>query len=134
MAAHGKGKRKVKAENILDAIKGSGGVVLTIADALGVDWHTAKRAIEENEEAKAAFEAEENKVVDLAESVLLTNIQMAAKQQNKGYFADTSDAKWYLSKKGKKRGYGEKLELEHSGQVTWKEFLNGDGDAKPDSK
>lgn len=134
MAAHGKGKRKVKAVSILEAIKGSGGVVLTIADALGVDWHTAKRAIEENAEAKAAYEAETNKMIDLAESVLLMNIQLAAKQQDRGSFADTSDAKWLLSKKGKARGYGDKLELEHSVQVTWKEFINGDGNTKPDSK
>ncbi len=130
-----KGQRKVKEPTILDAIEGSGGVILTIANSLGVDWHTAKRAIEESPEATAALEAEMSKRLDLAEGVILMNIQMAAKQQRKGYFADTSDAKWYLSKKGKGRGYAEKLELEHSGQVSWKEFINGDGsNTKPDSK
>lgn len=120
-----KGKRKVKTPTLLEAIKGSGGVVSVIADALGVAWHTADKAIQESEEAKQALSNEMEKRLDLAESVVIKNIEMAEKQQSKGYFADTSDAKWYLSKKGKNRQYGEKLEVEHSGELTWKEFVNG---------
>lgn len=130
-----KGKRKVKALTVLDVIPGSGGIINTIAESLGVSWHTAKRAIDESEEAKLALEAELEKRLDLAEGVVVMNIQMAAKQQRKGYFADTSDAKWYLSKKGKKRDYADKLGLEHSGTINWKEFISGsDGDAETDSQ
>lgn len=113
-----KGKRKVEPKTILDAIPGSGGIISVIADTLGVDWHTAKKAIEENEEAKVALENEMEKRLDLAESVIIMNIQMAKNQQKngKGYFADTSDAKWYMSKKGKKRGYGESVDVTTNGE------------------
>lgn len=106
------GKRKVKLKTILDAIPGSGGIVSTIADSMGVSWATARKALDENPEAFQAFEAEQEKRLDLAESVVIMNIQMAARQQKKGYFADTSDAKWYLSKKGKKREYGENSQVD----------------------
>ena len=126
-----KGNRKVKPTTILEAIPGSGGIIKTIAESLNVDWHTAKRAIEESPEATKALEAEMEKRADLAEGVIVMNIQMAARQQSKGYFADTSDAKWYLSKKAKARGYSDKVEVEHSGEVTWKEFVEGTKDDNP---
>jgi hypothetical protein len=34
-------KRKFKKQDILDALKGSYGIVSEVADKLGVDWHTA---------------------------------------------------------------------------------------------
>ncbi len=130
-----KGKRKVKTINVIDVIPGSGGIINTIAESLGVSWHTAERAIKESPEATEMLQAELEKRLDLAEGVIVMNIQMSAKQQRKGYFADTSDAKWYLSKKGKGRSYSDKLELEHSGSVTWKEFINaGDTDTEADRK
>lgn len=128
-----KGNRKVKPTTILEAIPGSGGIIKTIAECLNVDWHTAKKAIEESPEATQALEAEIEKRADLAEGVIVMNIQMAAKQQGKGYFADTSDAKWYLSKKAKLRGYGEKVEIEHSGSVSWKEFVEATNDSDADT-
>lgn len=110
-----KDKRKIKIPSLLEAIKGSGGVISRIAETLQVDWHTAKKRIEENEQAKSAFEAESETLLDMAESVLVVNIAMARKQQTKGYFADTSDAKWVLSKKGKKRGYGDNIDVTSGG-------------------
>lgn len=95
----------------MKAIKGSGGVISVIADTLGVAWHTANKAIEENEGAKQALENEMERRLDLSESVLIRNIEMAEAQQSKGFFADTSDAKWYLSKKGKHRGYVDRQEV-----------------------
>jgi len=130
-----KGRRKIKPKTIMDVIPGSGGIISNIADSLGVDWHTAKKAIEENPAAKTALEDELEKRLDLSESVVIMNIQLAVKQQKKGFFADTSDAKWYLSKKGKKRDYSDKLGIEHSGSLTWSDFINaGNPDAKTNSK
>ena len=130
-----KGSRKAKLPNLLEAIAGSGGIVSAIAESMGVAWGTAKTAIDENPKAQELLEAELEKRLDLAESVVVMNIQMAVKQQKKGFFADTSDAKWYLSKKGKKREYGEKLAIEGEVKHSWKDFINGsDGDPSADSK
>lgn len=112
-----KDKRKIKIPTLLEAIKDSGGVVLRVAERLGVDWHTAKKRIDENEEARTAFEAETENILDIAESVLVVNIALARKQQSKGFFADTSDAKWMLSKKGKRRGYGEHVDVTSGGEA-----------------
>lgn len=130
-----KGNRKVKAQTVLEAIPDSAGIISTIAARMRVDWHTAKKAIEENEEAKLAYEAEVEKRLDHAESVILINIRKSIKQQEKGYFADSSDAKWYLSKMGKKRGYTD-LDITSGGKpIGWKDFINGgDSDTEPDSK
>ena len=47
-------------------------------------------------------------VLDMAESV----VYKSAKDGN------TQDAKWLLSKKGKDRGYGDSVDLQHSGRAT----------------
>jgi hypothetical protein len=38
-------------------------------------------------------------------------------QQEQRAIVDSGDAKWLLSRKGKARGYADKLEQEHSGKV-----------------
>lgn len=96
---------KYSKESLLEAINGSGGIVSTIADRLGCQWCTARKYINQWEETKQAFDDETERVLDKAESVLHESI-------NEG---NTHDAKWYLSTKGKKRGFSEKHELEHSG-------------------
>ena len=50
---------------------------------------------------RAAYDAECESMLDLAESTLLKNIKDG----------DTADAKWYLTKKGKRRGYGDSLDI-----------------------
>lgn len=119
-----KNKRKVKPQTVLKAIPGSGGIVAVVAERMGVEWHTARRAIDENPSALQAFEGEMERRLDLAESVVIRNIQMAERQQDKGFFADTSDAKWYLSKKGKLRDYQDKQNVD---------LTNSDGTLKPPS-
>jgi len=59
---------------------------------------------------KRAYDAECEAMLDLAESAVLRNIKLAA--QGEG---DTADAKWYLTKKGKRRGYGDTMELTGEG-------------------
>ncbi len=96
-------------ELILAAIKSSGAIMSTIASRLQVDWHTAKKYCNEYEETKQALKDETEKTIDMAESALLESI--------KG--GDVQAAKWYLSTKGKSRGYSEKHEIEHSGGITF---------------
>ena len=105
-------------ETMLQAIEGSGGITLTVATRLQCDWITAKRYIQKWETTRMAFEAEGEKVLDIAESVVNCNIQLAYQKQNETQEpVDAGDAKWLLSRKGKARGYADKLEQEYSGVI-----------------
>lgn len=72
----------------------------TIAEKLGVTWNTAKSYVNKWPETIQAFEDERNRIVDMAESVLVKSIRNG----------DTQDAKWLLSRLGKDRGYVERQE------------------------
>ena len=96
---------KLSRKKILQAIPDSGGIMTIIAGRLGVAWHTAQRAIESYPETQQAYQDEQERILDLAESKLYDSIQRGESQ----------DVKWYLSKKGKKRGYGEQIDVNQSG-------------------
>ena len=87
---------------ILEAIKDSGGIMSTIARRLGVTWHTADSWIRESGELMEALKDEKETILDMAEATLLKKIKEG----------DEQSAKWYLSKIGKLRGYGDSLAIE----------------------
>ncbi len=91
-------------EDILEAIKGSAGIVSTIAKKMDCNWHTAKTYINKYDSCKEAYSSEEEKVLDMAESTLYNSIKEG----------NTQDCKWLLSTKGKKRGFSEKTEIDHN--------------------
>lgn len=99
-------------EQVLKAIKGSGGITSTVARRLQCDWHTAQRYVQKWAGTRQAFDAENEAIVDLAESVLLKNIQLASQVQQQGEMVDTKDAKYVLSTRGKDRGYSERQEID----------------------
>lgn len=105
------GKELYTAKQFIDAIPGTGGIVSTIADRVGCKWHTARKYIEEYPTVKEAYNEEIERVIDLAEGVLIKNIQTAAKRAKEGRDVDTADAKWFLSRKAKSRGYVERQEV-----------------------
>jgi len=110
------GTDQLKAEQLIDAIKGSGGIVSTIASRVGCAWHTAKKYIEKYPTVAAAYEDECNKGLDLAESVVIQNIRIAARQaQDAVEPVNATDAKWYLTMKGAARGYAPTTRSEVSG-------------------
>ena len=92
-------------QQFIDAIPKTGGIISTIAKRVGCDWHTAKKYIETHPTVKQAYEDEKEAVLDLAEGVLFKNITAG----------DSQDAKWYLTKMGKGRGYGEAVALGNDG-------------------
>ena len=102
-----------------------------IARKVGCEWNTAKKYIDNYPTVRAAYDAECEAMLDLAESAVLRNIKLAA--QGEG---DTQDAKWYLTKKGKRRGYGDSMEVtgKDGGAVTFrvvyerKRMTDGDSD------
>lgn len=94
--------------DVLTAIKDSGAIVSTIARRLGCEWITAKRYIEKWERTRQAFSDEQETILDMAEGTLFNAIKEK----------DVQAAKWILATKGKKRGYSEKQEIEHTGGVV----------------
>lgn len=92
---------KVSEEQLLEAIKNSMGVISTIAKRLNVAWHTANDNIQKYESTIRALQDEVETSLDMAESELLKKVK-------KG---DTTMIKYYLSTKGKKRGYTLRQEI-----------------------
>jgi len=117
-------------QTMMDAIDGSGGITLTVAQRLQCDWMTARKYINKWETTKAAFEAEREKVLDVAESVVNRNIQLAYRMQNETQQpVDSGDAKWVLSRLGKSRGYADKQEIDLGGdsELTIRVVYTDDG-------
>lgn len=105
-----KGKRRnYTEEKVLEAIKDSGGVVLTVAERLDCQWRTADNFIKKWESTKSAFEDEGVSIKDISEQKIISAIK---------YENDIQTAKWYLSKKAKERGYGDTLEIENKAEIT----------------
>jgi hypothetical protein len=92
---------------IKKAITGSCGYYQHIAKHLGCEWHTAKKYVEMYPETIQAYNNECELLLDLAESKLAENIK-----DN-----DNTAIIFYLKTKGKKRGYIERNEVEHSGEI-----------------
>ncbi len=83
-------------KKVLAAIKGSGGIITTISNRLGSDWHTAKKLTQKWELTKQAVRDERETILDMSESTVLKSIKEG----------NTQDAKWLLSSLAKDRGYG----------------------------
>lgn len=101
-------KKKIKENELIKAIKGSGGLYSVIAATLGVDWHTVDRAIKESPDAQQAVSDEKETTLDMVESKALKRIKDG----------DGPMIRFYLATKGKKRGYtyDEKLEADESAE------------------
>lgn len=89
-------------EQLLNAIKDSGGIVSTIAKRLDCHWNTADKYIKMYPETIQLLQDEAEKILDLCENTMIRAVQNG----------DVNSAKWILSTKGKKRGYTEKHEIE----------------------
>lgn len=101
-----------QASQFIEAIPGTHGIVSTIAKKVGCSWNTAKKFIDEYPTVKAVYEAEQESILDMAESILVNNIKISLSDQQKlKRPVDSADAKWLLSKKGKHRGYAERTEI-----------------------
>lgn len=97
------GKDLYRAEQFIKAIPGSGGIISTIAERVNCKWHTAAKYIREKPTVAKAYDDECERVTDAAESVVINKI---TKQKDGAY------AKWWLTKKGKDRGFVERKEHE----------------------
>jgi len=95
-----KNMKKTKSA-ILKAIKDSNGIVSVIAIRLKINWMTAKKYIDEDDDLKEAFQAEKETVTDTAENKLIEQIE------NSEQWA----VKFWLATMGKKRGFTERQEI-----------------------
>lgn len=101
-------KKKFTAEQVRAVIPGTGGIISTIAHRLGCKWHTARRYIDDHVTVKEAYDAECERVLDRAETVII--------DQFAGQDPDVSIAKWYLKMKGEKRGYSQSHTIKGGGE------------------
>lgn len=120
-----------RAAQFIKAIPGSGGIITVIADRVGCHRQTAKKYIEGMATVKRAYEAEKEGIADVAESVLIQNIRLALKEQQATKKpVDSFDARWYLQRKAKDRGYTERTEL--TGAEGEEITVKLTGNVKPD--
>jgi hypothetical protein len=94
-------RNKFTAQQFIDAIPKSAGIISAIAARVGCDWHTCKKYITSYPTIAQAYADECERVTDLAETELIKLIQGG----------DLSAVKYYLSTKGKGRGYVERQEV-----------------------
>ncbi len=110
-------RQRYTASDFEPHIPNSGGIVSTISDRVGCAWKTAKTHIERTPKLKELFESECETSLDLAESVIVNNIRAARRLQEEAEAAggcvivDSSDARWFLTRKGRGRGYGESADV-----------------------
>jgi len=111
------GANQYKAQEFIDAIPGTGGIVTTIAKRVGCAWHTAAKYIERYATVKEAYQCELEKNLDVAEAIIIDNLKLLRQEQERKYkVVDTADARWLLATKGKDRGYSQKSEMEVTGK------------------
>lgn len=104
---------------MIEALDKSLGVVTTACKKVGISRKTHYEWLKEDEKYKAAVEELADVALDFAESKLHKKIEGG----------DTTATIFYLKTKGKKRGYIEKQEIEHSGKV-WITLIEDDGDER----
>lgn len=107
---------KYTKDEVLEAIEGSAGILLTVAKRLQCTWDTAQRWVNKWEETKTALKNENEKVLDMAEGQVYKAIQAN----------DLQTAKWVLARKGKERGWGEDNSLKLVNDDPLRIDLTGD--------
>lgn len=111
----GGSKPRFTAKEVCKAVKGSGGIKNQVARKLGVNRHTIDNYQRKYASVRRALEQERQNTIDVAEALVVTNIFLARKEQTElERLVDTGDAKWYLARIGKDRGYTERKEADVS--------------------
>lgn len=98
---------------MLEALEKSLGIVTTACKTVGISRETHYRWLREDEAYKESVDSIADLTLDFVESQLHRQIQNG----------EVTSTIFYLKTKGKKRGFIEKQEIEHSGnmQVNWVE-------------
>jgi len=110
---------KRELEDVLEAIKDSDGIKTVIAARLGVTRQTVDSYLQRWKSAQEAYDIEEESTLDIAESIIATNLRNLAKVQKKAErdgkpaagVVNSGDAWQLLKTKGKNRGYVDRQEI-----------------------
>ncbi len=92
-------KTKRSLEDVLEAIRGSHGIKTVIAAKLRVSRPTVNGYLQRWTTARVAYEGEAKTILDLAESIIVTNLKLQSEEQKENNQVDTSDARWVLRMK-----------------------------------
>lgn len=95
------------AQQFIDAIEGTGGVVSLIAKRVGCAWNTAKKHIETMPTVQQAWQNERSRINDLAKDNIIRSIE-----DDK----DLQMSKWWLSVLDDE--FKPKQTVEHSGRTV----------------
>ena len=116
-------KHKLKEKELLENIKGSYGIISTIAARLHVDWHTVDDTIKMYPSCMQALADENESVLDFTEGKAIERIKDG----------DSVMIRFMLATKGKKRGYtyDEKLETDESAEDNNINVICDTPDAEP---
>lgn len=95
-------------KRLLDALEESLGVVTTACEKAKLDRKTFYNYYNDDPEFKKAADAIEDVAIDFAETQLYKQIKEG----------NPTSTIFYLKTRGKRRGYQEKQEVEHSGDIT----------------
>ena len=88
MTENGEGYNgRFTAQQFIEALPGTGGIVSALADRLGCEWHTARKGIDRWSTVKRAWQNERAKVTDKAQS----NVIHAIVEDK-----DLATSKWWL--------------------------------------
>lgn len=109
-------------KEILEALEQYNGIVSTACNNIGLARSTFYDWLSKDEDFKAAVGDIQEVAIDFVESKLMEKINGVKVAGPKGAIYDVppSDTAiiFYLKTKGKKRGYVEKTEVEHSGNIN----------------
>lgn len=109
-------------KEILEALEKYNGIVSTACNNIGLARSTYYTWYNSDPEFKEAVDAIQEVAIDFVESKLMEKINGVRIAGAKGEIYDVppSDTAiiFYLKTKGKKRGYVEKSEIEHTGNLT----------------
>ena len=116
-------KHKLKEKELLENIKGSYGIISTIAARLHVDWHTVDDTIKMYPSCMQALADENESVLDFTEGKAIERIKDG----------DSVMIRFMLATKGKKRGYTyeDKLETDESAEDSNINVVCDTPDAEP---
>lgn len=94
------GPANLSREDVLAGIEGSGGILTNVARALHVSRQCAKQHIYKWQQTRAAFESEAERIVDLAQHNVHSEIEEG----------DSATSKWYLThyRRGLARGFADR--------------------------